>query len=58
MKTPLPISSHHQYLMVEEAWKLAIEAQDRQWGSAGGPVGTPSLCALPGGPSLKIDPQT
>jgi len=44
--------------MVDEAWKLAIEAQDRQRPLAGAPVGTPSVCQLPGGPSLKIDPQT
>jgi len=44
--------------MVDEAWKLAIEAQDRQRALAGAPVGTPSVCELPGGPSLKIDQQT
>jgi hypothetical protein len=44
--------------MVEEAWKLVIEAKDRQWALAGAPVGTPSVCQLPSGPSLKIDPQT
>jgi len=44
--------------MVEEAWKLAIEAQDRQRALAGAPAGTPSVCQLPSGPSLKIDPQT
>jgi len=44
--------------MVVEAWKLAIEAQDRQPALAGAPVGTPSVCQLPGGRSLKIDPQT
>ena len=57
-KTPWPILSDDKYLMVEEAWKLAIEAQDRQRALAGAPVGTPSVCQLPGGPSLKIDPQT
>jgi len=56
--SPWPILSDDKYLMVEEAWKLAIEAQDRQWALAGAPVGTPSVCQLPGGPSLKIDPQT
>jgi len=30
--------------MVEEAWKFAIEAQDRQQALAGTPVGTPSVC--------------
>ena len=44
--------------MVEEAWKLAIEAQDCQQALAGAPVSTPSVCQLPGGPSLKIEPQT
>jgi hypothetical protein len=43
--------------MVDEAWKLASEAQDCQRALAGAPVGTPSVCQLPGGPSLKIDPQ-
>jgi len=57
-KTPWPILSDDKYSMVEEAWKLAIEAQDRQRALAGAPVGTPSVCQLPGGPSLKIDPQT
>jgi hypothetical protein len=57
-KTPWPILSDEKYSMVEEAWKLAIEAQDRQRALAGAPVGTPSVCQLPGGPSLKIDPQT
>ena len=57
-KTPWPIISDEKYWMVDEAWKLAIEAQDRQRALAGAPVGTPSVCQLPGGPSLKIDPQT
>jgi hypothetical protein len=57
-KTPWPILSHDKYSMVEEAWKLAIEAQDRQRALAGDPPGTPSVCQLPSGPSLKIDPQT
>jgi hypothetical protein len=43
--------------MVEDGWTLAIEAQDRQWALAGAPVGTPSVCPLPGGPSLEIDLQ-
>jgi hypothetical protein len=29
--------------MVEEAWKLAVEAQDRQWALAGAPAGTRSV---------------
>jgi len=57
-RTPRPISSDDQYSMVAEAWKLALEAQDRQRALAGAPVGPPSLCQLPGSPSLKIDPQT
>ena len=57
-KTPWPILSDEKYSMVEEAWKLAIEAQDCQRALAGAPVGTPSVCQLPSGPSLKIDPQT
>ena len=44
--------------MVQEAWILEIEAQDCQRALAGAPVGTPSGCQFPGGPSLKIDPQT
>jgi len=44
--------------MVEAAWKLAIEAQNRQRALAGALEGTPSVCQLPGGLSLKIDPQT
>jgi len=57
-KDPWPIFSDDKYSMVEEAWKLVIEAQDRQRALAGAPVGSPSVCQLPGGPSLKIDPQT
>ena len=57
-KTPWPILSDDNYSMVEEAWKLAIEAQDRQQALPGAPVGTQSVCEMPGGPSLKIDPQT
>jgi hypothetical protein len=44
--------------MVEEDWKLAIEAQDRQRALAGAPLGTPSVFQLPSSLSLKIDPQT
>jgi len=58
MRTPWPIISDDKYSMVEEAWKLAIEAQDRQRALAGAPAGTPSVCQLPSGPSLKIDLQT
>jgi len=58
IKNPWPIISDDKYSMVEEACKLAIESQDRQQALAGAPVGAPSVCRLPGGPSLKIDPQT
>jgi len=44
--------------MVGEAWQITIEAQDRQRALAGATVGTPSLCQLAGGLSLKIHPQT
>jgi hypothetical protein len=44
--------------MVEEALKPPIEAQDCQQAFGGATVGTPSVCQLPRGPSLKIDPQT
>jgi len=57
-KTPRPILPNDKYWMVKEAWKLDIEAQDRQQALAGAPAGTPSVCQLPSGPSLKIDPQT
>jgi len=57
-KTPWPIISNEKYSMVDKAWQLAIEAQDRQGALAGAPVGAPSVCRLPGGPFLKIDPQT
>jgi len=57
-KTPWPIISDEKYSMVDEAWKLALESQDRQRALAGAPVATQSVCQLPGGPSLKIDLQT
>jgi len=57
-KTPWRISSDKKYSMVDQAWKLAIEAQDRQRAFAGAPLGTPFVFHLPDGPSLKIDPQT
>jgi len=57
-KTPWPMISNQKYSMVDEVWKLAIEAQDCQRASAGAPVGTPSGCQLPGGPSVKTNPQT
>jgi len=57
-KNPWPMIFDDMYSMVEAAWKLVIESQDRQRALAGAPVGTPSVCQLPGGPSLKIDLQT
>ena len=57
-KTPWQIISDEKYSIVDDAWKLAIEAHDRQRALAGAPVGTPSVCQLPSGPSLIIDPQT
>jgi len=42
-KTPWPILSDDKYSMVEEAWKLAIEAQNCQRALAGTPPGTPSV---------------
>jgi len=56
--TPWPIISDQKYLMVVKASQLAIEAQDRQWAIAGAPVGTHSVCQLPCGQSLEINPQT
>jgi len=44
--------------MVEDASKLAIAAYDHQRALPGATVGTPSVCQLPCGPSLKIDSQT
>jgi hypothetical protein len=57
-KTRWPILSNGNYLTVEGAWKLAIEAQHHQWEFAGAPVGKPSVCQLPGSPFLKNDLQT
>jgi len=53
-----PIQTAEWNSIVDEAWKLAIEAQDRQQALAGAPFGTTSACQLSGGPSRKIDPQT
>jgi hypothetical protein len=57
-KSPWAILSDNKFWMVDEAWKVAIEAQDRQWALADASVGTQSVCQLPSGPSLKIDLQT
>jgi hypothetical protein len=37
-KTPWPIISDRKYIMVDNARKLAIEAQECQWALAGAPV--------------------
>jgi len=55
---PWPIICDEKYSLVAEDWKLAIDAQDCQRALAGALVGTPSVCQLPSGPSLEIDPQT
>jgi hypothetical protein len=54
-KTPWPILSDYKYSIVEEAWKLAIEAQYCQQALAGASVDMPSVCQLPSGLSLKVD---
>jgi len=57
-KTAWPILSAEKYSMDEEAWKIAVEAQDRQRELAGAPVGTPSGCQLCSSPSYEIYLQT
>jgi hypothetical protein len=57
-KPPWLIISDTQYSMIKNDWQLSLAAQDRQRALAGAPGGTSSVCKLPGGPSLKIDPQT
>jgi len=52
---PWPISSDEKNSIVEEASKLAIQAQNRRKALAGAPVGRPSVCQLASSPSLKID---
>jgi isoleucyl-tRNA synthetase len=54
--TPWAIISNEKCSMVVKAWKLAIEAQDSQRELAGAAIGTPSVCQLPGGASLKTVP--
>jgi len=46
-KTSWPIISDEQYSTFDEAWQLAIEAQNCQQPLAGAPVGAPSVCQLP-----------
>jgi len=57
-KTLRAIISIDTYSIVDEAWKLAIEAQYHQRVLASPAAGAPLVCQLPGGPSLQIDPQT
>jgi hypothetical protein len=57
-KTPMPNISNAKYSMVDESWKLMIKAQDHQGALAHAPVGSPSVCQLPTGLSLKMDQQT
>jgi hypothetical protein len=57
-KTPWSILTDDKYLRVDDAWKIVIEAQDHQQALAGAPVEVPSVCQLPGGPSLTIDQHT
>jgi hypothetical protein len=56
-KIPWPIISDEKYLMVDEAWQLAIEAQNGQRALGGALVGAPSRRQLLSGPSLKTEPQ-
>jgi len=56
-KTPWQILSDDKYSMVEEAWKLVIEAHDHHQALAGAPLNIPSVCQLPSGLSIKIDLQ-
>ena len=57
-KTPSPVISNEKYSMIDEAWQLAIEAQNRQQALADAPVRTLCVCQLPSGPAFKINPQT
>jgi len=43
-KTPWSVIFDGKYWMVDEAWQLAITAQDQQWALAGASVGAPSVC--------------
>jgi hypothetical protein len=54
-KTPWQIISVEKNSMIDEAWQLAIDAQDRQRLLAGAPVGALSAWQLPGGVILKIN---
>jgi len=50
--------SDNMYFLVEEAWILAIEAEDDERSLADAWVGIPAMCSLPGGLFLLIDLQT
>jgi hypothetical protein len=56
--TARPIISDEKSSMVDDDWQVDMEALDCHETLAGAPVDTPSVCEMPGGPSLKIDPQT
>jgi len=56
--TPLALFSDEKWQMVEEAWKLPINAQNRQQELAGTSVGSPSVSEVPSGPSLSINMRT
>jgi len=56
-KTPWPVLSDVNYLLIEEAWTIAIHTQDCQWSLAISPVGAQSVCQLHGSQSLNIDLQ-
>jgi len=43
-KTPGPVGSNERYSIVDKAWELAIEAQDRQHTLAGASVDWSCLC--------------
>jgi hypothetical protein len=58
MKTHSPKLSDDKYSRIQGAWKQDKAALDHQQALAGAPVGTPSVCQLPGGPLLNIDLQT
>jgi len=53
-KTPWLHVANENHSMVDEAWRLPIDAHDHQRASGGAPVDSPSVCPFPGGPSLEI----
>jgi hypothetical protein len=56
-KNPCPTLSEDKYSIVEQAWKLPIQAQDCQWPLAGALLGTPLVCQWHGGSTCKINPH-